>query len=97
MKYPDISNILKEREPDAGSASLTRCTARGQALKLQAINRKENHKVRLKTKEYKEIMQKKELTTDRICRSTGLSEFSRNWILDNGGAVFSGPVQDDPH
>lgn len=41
--------------------------------------------MRLKTKEYKEIMQEKELTAEQICRSTGLSEFAFNWILDNGG------------
>lgn len=41
--------------------------------------------MRLKTKEYKEIMQEENLTTDQICKSTGLSEFSLNWILDNGG------------
>ena len=31
-KYPNISNILKEREPAAGSASERCCAARGQAL-----------------------------------------------------------------
>lgn len=41
--------------------------------------------MRLKTKEYREIMQEKGLTIDQICKSTGLSEFSLNWILDNGG------------
>lgn len=40
--------------------------------------------MRLKTKEYKTIMQKKNLTTDQICQSTGLSKFSFEWILDNG-------------
>lgn len=40
--------------------------------------------MRLKTKEYREIMQEKGLTIDQICKSTGLSEFSFNWILDNG-------------
>ena len=40
--------------------------------------------MRLRTKEYKGIMQEKGLTADQICRSTGLSEFSLNWILDNG-------------
>ena len=40
--------------------------------------------MRLKTEAYKEIMQEKGLTTDQICKSTGLSEFSLNWILDNG-------------
>lgn len=41
--------------------------------------------MRLRTKEYKEIMQEKNLTNDQICKSTGLSGFSLNWILDNGG------------
>ena len=40
--------------------------------------------MRLKTKEYKAIMQEKNLTTDQICQSTGLSKFSFEWILDNG-------------
>lgn len=40
--------------------------------------------MRLKTKEYKEIMRRKGLGTDQVCKSTGLSEFSLNWILDNG-------------
>ena len=29
-------------------------------------------------------MQEKELTIGQLCKSTGLSEFSLNWILDNG-------------
>lgn len=41
--------------------------------------------MRLRTKECREIMQEKGLTIDQICKSTGLSEFSLNWILDNGG------------
>ncbi len=40
--------------------------------------------MRLRTKEYREIMQEKELTIGQLCKSTGLSEFSLNWILDNG-------------
>ncbi len=49
--------------------------------------------MRLKTKEYKEIMQEKNLTTDQICRSTGLSGFSLNWILDNGGFTSDGTLE----
>ncbi len=41
--------------------------------------------MRLRTKEYKEIMQEKNLTADQVCKSTGLSKFALNWILDNGG------------
>lgn len=41
--------------------------------------------MRLRTKEYREIMQKKGLTEEQVCRSTGLSEFAFKWILDNGG------------
>ena len=54
---------------------------------------KENHKMRLKTEAYKEIMREKGLTTDQICKSTGLSEFSLNWILDNGGFTSDGTLK----
>ena len=49
--------------------------------------------MRLRTKEYKGIMQEKGLTADQICRSTGLSEFSLNWILDNGGFTSDGTLK----
>ena len=49
--------------------------------------------MRLKTEAYKEIMQEKGLTTDQICKSTGLSEFSLNWILDNGGFTSDGTLK----
>ncbi len=49
--------------------------------------------MRLRTKEYKGIMQEKGLTVDQICRSTGLSEFSLNWILDNGGFTSDGTLE----
>ena len=49
--------------------------------------------MRLRTKEYKGIMQEKGLTADQICRSTGLSEFSLNWILDNGGFTSDGTLE----
>ena len=49
--------------------------------------------MRLRTKEYREIMQEKELTIGQICRSTGLSEFSLNWILDNGGFTSGGTLK----
>lgn len=49
--------------------------------------------MRLRTKEYKGIMQEKVLTADQICRSTGLSEFSLNWILDNGGFTSDGTLK----
>lgn len=49
--------------------------------------------MRLKTKEYREIMQEKGLTIDQICKSTGLSEFSLNWILDNGGFTSDGTLK----
>lgn len=49
--------------------------------------------MRLKTKEYKEIMQKKGLSTDQICKSTGLSEFSFHWILNNGGFSSDGTLK----
>lgn len=49
--------------------------------------------MRLRTKEYKGIMQEKGFTTDQICRSTGLSEFSFNWILDNGGFTSDGTLK----
>ncbi len=35
----------------------------------------------------------KSLTADQICRSTGLSEFSLNWILDNGGFTSGGTLK----
>ena len=38
-------------------------------------------------------MQEKGLTTDQICKSTGLSEFSLNWILDNGGFTSDGTLK----
>lgn len=49
--------------------------------------------MRLKTKDYREIMQEKGLTIDQICKSTGLSEFSLNWILDNGGFTSDGTLK----
>lgn len=49
--------------------------------------------MRLRTEAYKEIMQEKGLTTDQICKSTGLSEFSLNWILDNGGFTSDGTLK----
>ncbi len=49
--------------------------------------------MRLKTEAYKEIMREKGLTTDQICKSTGLSEFSLNWILDNGGFTSDGTLK----
>lgn len=49
--------------------------------------------MRLKTKEYKEIMQEKDLTAEQVCKSTGLSEFSLNWILDNGGFTSDGTLK----
>ena len=49
--------------------------------------------MRLRTKEYKEIMQEKGLTTDQLCKSTGLSGFSLNWILDNGGFTSDGTLK----
>lgn len=49
--------------------------------------------MRLRTKEYKGIMQEKGLTADQICKSTGLSEFSLNWILDNGGFTGDGTLK----
>ncbi len=49
--------------------------------------------MRLKTKEYKEIMQKKGLSTDQICKSTGLSEFSFHWILNNSGFASDGTLK----
>lgn len=49
--------------------------------------------MRLRTEAYKEIMQEKGLTIDQICKSTGLSEFSLNWILDNGGFTSDGTLK----
>lgn len=49
--------------------------------------------MRLRTEAYKEIMQEKGFTTDQICKSTGLSEFSLNWILDNGGFTGDGTLK----
>ena len=49
--------------------------------------------MRLRTEAYKEIMQEKNLTTDQICKSTGLSGFSLNWILDNGGFTSDGTLK----
>ncbi len=49
--------------------------------------------MRLRTEAYKEIMKKKGLTADQICKSTGLSEFSLNWILDNGGFTGDGTLK----
>ncbi len=49
--------------------------------------------MRLKTKEYKEIMRRKGLNTDQICKSTGLSEFSFHWILNNGGFTSDGTLK----
>lgn len=49
--------------------------------------------MRLRTEAYKEIMQEKGLTVDQICKSTGLSEFSLNWILDNGGFTSDGTLK----
>ena len=49
--------------------------------------------MRLRTEAYKEIMQEKGLTVDQICKSTGLSEFSLNWILDNGGFTSDGTLE----
>ena len=49
--------------------------------------------MRLKTKEYKEIMQEKGLTLGMICSSTGLSLYSLNWILDNGGFTSNHTLQ----
>ncbi len=46
--------------------------------------------MRLKTKE---IMQEKDLTAEQVCKSTGLSEFSLNWILDNGGFTSDGTLK----
>ncbi len=37
--------------------------------------------------------QEKGLTTDQICKSTGLSECSLNWILDNGGFTGDGTLK----
>ena len=49
--------------------------------------------MRLKTKEYREIMQEKELTAEQICKSTGLSEFTFRWILNNGGFTSDGTLK----
>lgn len=49
--------------------------------------------MRLKTKEYKEIMQKKNLTSEQICQSTGLSAYSLDWILENGGFTSENMLQ----
>ena len=49
--------------------------------------------MRLRTEAYKEIVKEKGLTTDQICKSTGLSEFSLNWILDNGGFTSDGTLK----
>lgn len=49
--------------------------------------------MRLRTEAYKEIVKEKGLTTDQICKSTGLSEFSFNWILDNGGFTSDGTLK----
>lgn len=49
--------------------------------------------MRLRTEKYKEIMRGKGLTADQICRSTGLSEFSLNWVLDNGGFTSEGTLK----
>ncbi len=49
--------------------------------------------MRLRTKEYKEIMQEKGLTAEQICKGTGLSEFSFHWILNNGGFVSDGTLK----
>lgn len=49
--------------------------------------------MRLKTKEYRKIMDQKKLTPEQICMSTGLSLHSLNWILDNGGFTSGNTIQ----
>ncbi len=49
--------------------------------------------MRLKTKEYREIMQEKGLTAEQICKSTGLSAFAFRWILNNGGFTSDGTLK----
>ena len=49
--------------------------------------------MRLKTKEYRELMKEKGLTPEQVCQSTGLSAYSLNWILDNGGFASDSTLQ----